>query len=220
MTINREDYIKTIYELGGEKNKIGTKDIATALKVAPPSVSEMIKKLVKEGYIEYALYKGVTLTPYGLEQAKRIKKRHLLWEVFLVEKLGYNWEDVHAEAEILEHVTSSKLEEELEKYLDYPQVCPHGTPIDNNGSVFKYISLDNIKIGKSVVLKRLEDEKDVLRYVQQKKMKIGDTIEVMSKDESGSIKVLSNGIYIEIKQELAKKIHVNKGDVIDEEINK
>lgn len=130
MTINREDYLKIIYELGGEQNKIGTKNIATALKVSPPSVSEMIKKLVDEDYVEYMLYKGVILTPKGLERAKEVKKRHLLWEVFLVEELGYNSEDVHAEAEILEHVTSAKLQERLEKYLDYPEVCPHGTPIE------------------------------------------------------------------------------------------
>lgn len=66
MTVNREDYLKTIYELGGEKNKIGTKNIATALHVAPPSVSEMIKILVREKYVEYELYKGVILTPRGL----------------------------------------------------------------------------------------------------------------------------------------------------------
>lgn len=130
MTVNREDYLKTIYELGGEKNKIGTKNIATALHVAPPSVSEMIKILVREKYVEYELYKGVILTPRGLARAKIIKKRHLLWEVFLTEKLGYDGEDIHKEAEILEHVTSSKLEERLEKYLDYPKVCPHGTSIE------------------------------------------------------------------------------------------
>ena len=132
MTVNREDYLKTIYELGGETNKIGTKNIATALKVSPPSVSEMIKILVREGYVAYELYKGVILTPSGLEKAQKIKRRHLLWEVFLAEKLGYDEDDVHSEAEILEHVTSPKLEEMLEKYLDYPKACPHGTPIEKN----------------------------------------------------------------------------------------
>lgn len=210
MTVNRQDYIKTIYELGGEKNKIGTKDIATALNVSPPSVSEMIKKLVKEDYIEYELYKGVKLTSYGLQEALKIKKRHLLWEVFLVQKLGYNWEDVHEEAEVLEHVTSLELEMLLEKYLDYPKVCPHGTPIENNHYIFNHISLDNIKTGESVTIQRLEDKKDILRYIRLVNLNIGDAIKILQRDESGNLKVQNDGTDIEIKYELVKKIYVNK----------
>ncbi|HHX59861.1 MAG TPA: metal-dependent transcriptional regulator [Epulopiscium sp.] len=210
MTVNREDYLKTIYELGGEKNKIGTKDIAVVLKVSLPSVSEMIKKLVDEGYIEYVLYKGVILTPSGLAMAKKIKKRHLLWEVFLVEKLGFDWEDVHIEAEMLEHMTSPKLEGKLEKYLNYPEVCPHGTPIEDHSYIFNYISLDRIQEGESVVIKRLEDEKIILKYSKQEGLNIGDTIKVHSKDQKRIAIIQDSGIFVEIKNELAKKIYVNK----------
>ncbi len=208
MTVNREDYLKAIYELGGEKNKVGTKNIATALEVAQPSVSEMIKKLVNEGYIEYELYKGVMLTPIGLERAKQIKKRHLLWEVFLVDKLGYDWEDVHAEAEVLEHVTSPKLEELLEKYLGYPNACPHGTPIENKEKTAKYISLNKTTLGGRVTIKRFEDDKEILRYVKQEKLRIGDTIEVLEKSKLGDTNIKVNGKPIEIRKELAKKIYV------------
>ena len=212
MTVNREDYLKAIYELGGEKNKIGTKSIATALKVSAPSVSEMIKKLVIEGYVDYELYKGVMLTPNGLTRAKEIKKRHLLWEVFLVEKLGYNWEDVHVEAEILEHVTSPKLQELLEKYLGYPEACPHGSPIINKDAVYKYISLEKTAPGAKLRIKRFQDDKDILRYAKQEDLKIGDTIMVLEKNKYGNTNIQINGKSIEIEKELAKKIYV-KGDV-------
>lgn len=211
MSVNRQDYIKAIYELGGEKNRIGTKDIAGELKVSSPSVSEMIKKLVKEKYIEYALYKGVKLTPYGLQEALKIKKKHLLWEVFLVEKLKYDWEDVHEVAEMLEHITSPKLEERLEEYLGYPEICPHGTPIKNNGYLFNHISLDRIKSGENVVIKRLADDKDILRYVKLIDLNIGDKITVLNKDVKENIKIKNNEIELEIKHELAQKIYVVRG---------
>jgi DtxR family Mn-dependent transcriptional regulator len=129
MNISKEDYLKTIYELGGEKEQVSNKDIAKVLKISPPSVSEMIKKLLQDGYVEYTVYQGIRLTEYGAEEARKIRRRHLLWEVFLVEKLGYDPEEVHDEAEKLEHVTNKKLEEKLDEYLNYPKVCPHGSNI-------------------------------------------------------------------------------------------
>lgn len=132
MTGNKEDYLKIIYELGGEKNKVSNKKISKALNIAPSSVSEMIKKLLDDGFIEYQAYKGIKLNERGVIEAKRVKKVHHLWEVFLVEKLGYNIDEVHQEAEVLEHVTSEKLEKLLDKYLNYPKICPHQTKIERN----------------------------------------------------------------------------------------
>lgn len=129
MTGNREDYLKIIYELGGQHQKVSNKDLSKALGVSAPSVSEMIKKLLRQGFVEYSSYQGIILTKQGLKKATETRRRHLLWEVFLKEKLGYNAEDVHDEAEKLEHNTSSKLEKALDKYLNYPKTCPHGSPI-------------------------------------------------------------------------------------------
>lgn len=208
VTGNREDYIKAIYELGGEKNRIGTKKIALALKISPPSVSEMLKKLVKEGYIEYRIYKGVKLTERGIKEALHIKKRHLLWEVFLVEKLGYDWEDVHEEAELLEHITSPKLEKKLEEYLDYPKMCPHGTPLEDGSYIFNVTTLASISEGESTVVQRLEDEKEILRFSRTMGLKIGDIIKKISKDPEGNIKIEKDGVSIEIREDLAKKIYL------------
>ncbi|WP_353095320.1 metal-dependent transcriptional regulator [Tissierella praeacuta] len=129
MNVSKEDYLKVIYELGGENNLVSNKDIANRLNISAPSVSEMIKKLLQDGYVEYTLYQGIKLTKYGTKEAKKIRNRHLLWEVFLVEKLGYNLDEIHEEAEKLEHVTSDILEEKLDRYLNYPKECPHGSKI-------------------------------------------------------------------------------------------
>ncbi len=215
MTINREDYLKAIYELGGETKRVGTKEIATNLKVSPPSVSEMIKTLVREGYVVYELYRGVVLTPDGLDKAKKIKRRHLLWEVFLVEKLGYSWEDVHVEAEILEHVTSPRLERQLEKYLDYPETCPHGTPISsgNQKEPVEYTSLDTLKVGETAIIKRFEDEKTILQYVKRVGLSIGDIIEINSENQSIITLTVKEGESIEIRRELTKQIYVKRGEL-------
>lgn len=132
MTRNKEDYLKIIYELGGHFKKVSNKDISKALGVSAPSVSEMIKKLLEDGYVDYSTYKGISLTELGTKKAQEIRRKHLLWEVFLAEKLGYSPEDVHEEAEKLEHITSPKLERALDKYLNYPKMCPHGSPIINS----------------------------------------------------------------------------------------
>lgn len=209
MLKNREDYIKTIYELGGEVNRVSTKDIAGALDISPPSVSEMIKKLVLEDLIEYKIYKGVKLTKYGLEEAIKIKKRHLLWEVFLVEKLGYSWENVHEEAELLEHVTSSKLERRLEEYLDYPKICPHGTPLSQRNYLFDSTSLDRVSEDEEVAIKRLEDDKALLRYIKEIGLSLGDKIKVLGQDEEKTIlRPKRDGKRIDIKKGFAEKIYV------------
>ena len=132
MTGNKEDYLKIIYELGGEKSEVSNKEISEALHISPSSVSEMIKKLLKDGFVENKPYKGIRLSKSGVKRARMVKRRHHLWEVFLVENLGYDINEVHNEAEVLEHVTSEKLEKLLDKYLDYPKVCPHNTNIERD----------------------------------------------------------------------------------------
>lgn len=130
MNQNQEDYLKALYELGGAEINVANKDLAHRLRVSPPSVSEMVSKLLKEGLIYNEKYKGIQLTLDGIKAAEKIKRSHHLWEVFLIEKLGFNADEVHEEAEKLEHVTSKKLQQALDKYLDYPEMCPHGTKIN------------------------------------------------------------------------------------------
>lgn len=210
MTINREDYIKAIYELGGNIKQVSNKNIAESLKISAPSVSEMIKKLLNDGFIDYELYQGVKLTEYGIKEAMKIRRRHLLWEVFLVEKLGYSWEEIDEEAEKLEHVTSVKLEERLDKYLNYPKFCPHGSPIiENENEILNYRTLDLLLPGEEGTIQRITDMKKSLEYANKINLKIGDIIKVIDEDKSNKlIRFEKDGQKLDIDQEVAKKIYI------------
>ncbi len=136
MTPNREDYLKIILELGGDTTKVNNKQIVSSLAVSPASVSEMISKLVKEQLVEHSPYQGVQLTETGLQKASSLIRKHRLWEVFLVEHLDYSWNEVHDDAEVLEHVTSEQLADHLEDYLNHPMHCPHGGIIPKKNKWF------------------------------------------------------------------------------------
>ncbi len=130
MNQNQEDYLKALYELGGAEGTVANKDLAKKLNISPPSVSEMLLRLHNDGFIHYEKYKGIKLSTQGIHAAEKIKRSHHLWEVFLIEKLGFHEDEVHEEAEKLEHVTSKKLQEALDRFLEYPELCPHGTKIN------------------------------------------------------------------------------------------
>ncbi|SHI72537.1 iron (metal) dependent repressor, DtxR family [Clostridium cavendishii DSM 21758] len=211
MTENKEDYLKIIYELGGAYKQINNKDICLALGVSAPSVSEMIKKLLDEGYIEYTPYKGIKLTEYAADEAVKIIRRHRLWEVFLLEHLGYSWDEVHEEAERLEHVTSSILEERLDKYLKYPKICPHGSPIPSKDISSKsYRKLDSLSVEESTVIRRILDETELLKYVVHLGLNIGDTVKIIDlAPYNGPITLRNGDKDIIIGREAANKIYVD-----------
>lgn len=211
LTRNKEDYLKIIYELGGHHKKVSNRDIAKALGVSAPSVSEMIRKLVKDGYVESNTYQGVILTQLGLEKATRIRRRHLLWEVFLVEKLDYDWEDVHEDAEKLEHITNPKLEKALDQYLDYPDFCPHGSPILSKGNheIPEYISIYDLEQGQKSIIKRFQDIKELLTYTKEIGLEIGDSIEVIDKDIEGkNFLIKTKGREVKLNLKFIKNIYV------------
>ncbi len=168
MTPNREDYLKLIFELGGNENIINNKQIVTGLNVSAASVSEMITKLLKEGFVTHSPYQGVQLTELGLENASSLVRKHRLWEVFLVTHLGYSWNEVHEEAEVLEHVTSEELTNRLDHFLDHPKVCPHGGIIPASNQPIHERSfkvLAEYSTGTRVQIKRVLDEKELLDYL-------------------------------------------------------
>lgn len=210
MTNNKEDYLKAVYNLGGHRKQVNNKEIAKVLGVSAPSVSEMLKKLLDEGYLEYTPYKGIKLTEYGVEEAINVIRRHRLWEVFLVEHLGYSWHEVDEEAEKLEHVTNSKLEERLDRYLHYPKACPHGSPIfQNEIGLSKYRTLDILDVGEETIIRRVFDEKELLQYVFNLGLNIGDKISVVDlAPYNGPITLRVNEKDIIIGKEAANNIFV------------
>ncbi|MGK0552316.1 metal-dependent transcriptional regulator [Enterococcus faecalis] len=181
MTPNREDYLKLIFELGGDENKINNKQIVSGLNVSAASVSEMISKLVKEDLVEHSPYQGVQLTPLGLKKASNLIRKHRIWEVFLVEHLNYSWNEVHDEAEVLEHVTSSTLVNRLADYLQQPQFCPHGGVIPAaNQPVHeeKRQTLTDYPIGTKIRIARVLDEKELLDYLVSIDLNINEEYEI------------------------------------------
>ncbi|MGB3160769.1 metal-dependent transcriptional regulator [Carnobacterium sp.] len=212
MTPNKEDYLKIIYELGGTEKKINNKEIVKRLGVSAASVSEMMSKLLKEGYIERLPYQGVELNEKGLIKASTLIRKHRLWEVFLVEQLGYSWNEVHAEAEVLEHVSSIELTNRLEKYLDFPKICPHGGMIPEKRGILKEPLLETLseqKENQTVIIKRVADEKDLLDYLVSINIGINDvcTIDSIGAYE-GSIVVKKDKKKIQISFKAASDMYV------------
>ena len=137
MTLSEENYLKTIFLLYDErKTEVTTTAIADLLYTKASSVTDMLKKLSDKGLINYRKYQGVTLTPKGTQKAIQIVRKHRLWEVFLVEKLNFSWDEVHEIAEELEHIQSDKLISRLDAFLGFPERDPHGDPIPNEQGIF------------------------------------------------------------------------------------
>ncbi|MCI5083695.1 MAG: metal-dependent transcriptional regulator, partial [Saprospiraceae bacterium] len=134
-----ENYLKAIYKICERKGKAAsTNAISNAMQTSAASVTDMLKRLSEKELIHYERYKGVTLAEAGNKIATTLIRKHRLWEVFLVEKLEFSWDEVHEVAEQLEHIRSPKLVEELERYLGYPKFDPHGDPIPDAEGRFTY----------------------------------------------------------------------------------
>src|SRR5690606_10485000 len=132
MTLSEENYLKTIYHLtSGQNAAVSTNAIAEKIDTKASSVTDMIKKLADKKLVTYVRYQGVRLTPEGRHAAVMIVRKHRIWEVFLVDKLEFNWDEVHEIAEQLEHIKSEQLIDRLDAFLGHPAVDPHGDPIPN-----------------------------------------------------------------------------------------
>lgn len=131
MTQNREDYIKAIFKIAEREREVSNQKIADSLGVSRASASEMVRKLIQEGFV-LAEGRQLSLSAEGQRIAKRILSRHRLWESFLMTKLEYKEAEVHEQAELLEHISDEKLMERLNAYLQYPKTCPHGGVIYEN----------------------------------------------------------------------------------------
>jgi DtxR family Mn-dependent transcriptional regulator len=169
-TQSTEDYIKAIYRLQQEHSPVATSALARLLRVGDGSATGMIKKLSAKQLIHYEPYRGVSLTASGRKLALGMVRRHRLWEMFLVKYLGYRWDEIHDEAERLEHATSDDLLRRLDTLLGYPAADPHGDPIpDENGTLRGAAaqSLSVFGIGDEVRIVRVSDrDPDLLAYAR------------------------------------------------------
>ncbi|AMV61106.1 Mn-dependent transcriptional regulator MntR [Pediococcus damnosus] len=182
MTPMKEDYLKIIFELGGKSKKISNKQIAMRLNIAAGSVTEMVTKLVEEGLAKHTPYAGISLTEEGIQIAEIMVRKHRMWETFLVEKLNYKLSEVDSDAEVLEHVTSDHLLGSLDKFLGYPTHCPHGGVIpdkEGNYQEDSHTLLADVKEGATVKVDRFIDNHELLNYLDEIDLDIGDRIHVV-----------------------------------------
>lgn len=176
MTPNKEDFIKAIFELGGKEKVVTNKALVRMLSISAASVTDMNTRLLKEELITHLPYQGVMLTEKGLLIANQLIRKHRIWEVFLAEKLGYDWNEVHADADLLEHVSSDLLIERLNIFLDEPTFDPHGGVIPNqDGTVPEIHStpLIECKVGDRFKIQEVDDQEDFLEYLLYKKVHLG-----------------------------------------------
>lgn len=182
------DYLKAIYHLTQHEETTNTVALSESLNVKPPSVTSMLNKLLNQdpALVEYQKWRGVKLTEAGKRQALQLLRRHRLIEQFLVEKLNYNWEEVHAEAEELEHVISEKFEEHLSILLGDPQFDPHGDPIPNRELKFPdsdTISLVDLEVNQAAIVRRVKiNQSDLLRYLSDQGIVPGARIRIQNRN--------------------------------------
>ncbi|ADY52536.1 iron (metal) dependent repressor, DtxR family [Pseudopedobacter saltans DSM 12145] len=184
-SFTEENYLKTIYHLSKDMEiAVNTNAIADSLNTKAASVTDMLRKLAEKGLINYKKYQGVTLTENGKNNALNIIRKHRLWEVFLVEKLKFNWDEVHDVAEELEHIHSDLLINRLDEFLEFPKIDPHGDPIPDKNGKFHVPDLKpvcKLKIGECGIISGIRDHSSVfLKYLDEAKLTLGQKIEVLN----------------------------------------
>lgn len=214
---SEENYIKTIFHLQYEDGTVTTNELAGELRTKPASVTDMMKKLKAKKLVHYQPYWGFRLTADGRKVALDIIRRHRLWEYFLAEKLKFRWDEVHAVAEYLEHVSSKKLIDKLDEFLNHPRFDPHGDPIpDSQGKIedSKKICLAELPLKKMAVVCHVGDQSSpMMELMKHKKINIGTRLEVKKRfgfDNSLEIKVRQKPA-LTISEQLAKNIFVKYG---------
>jgi DtxR family Mn-dependent transcriptional regulator len=214
MTRSEENYIKGIYHLaGGREGSVSTNAIASHMDTKPSSVTDMVKRLSEKKLVHYRKYQGVRLTPAGRRSALQVIRKHRLWETFLVEKLGFNWDEVHEVAEQLEHIKSEKLIDRLDSLLEYPDFDPHGDPIPDRDGVFKTREkklLSALPEGQSGLCVGVADSTSAyLKFLDKHGIALGDSIRVLEREAfDQSLRIEVSGRQFSISQRIASNLYV------------
>jgi DtxR family Mn-dependent transcriptional regulator len=217
-TVSEENYIKSIYHLQQETGMVNTNSLAAEMQTKAASVTDMLKKLSGKKILQYEKYKGFKLTENGKKVALSVVRKHRLWEYFLVEKLGFEWDQVHDIAEELEHISSNELIERLQQFLGNPSFDPHGDPIpDSNGKIPKInqLNLTVLPLNKTAVVSSVSNQSpQMLEMLKHYAIAIGTSIKVLKCfefDGSMEIKVSKQPGCI-ISELIAKNIFVHYDD--------
>ena len=218
-SFTEENYLKAIYSLNEKLEKGATTTaLAKKLSTKASSITDMMQKLADKKLVHYKKYQGVTLTEFGEEVAVNIIRKHRLWEVLLVKKLNFKWDEVHELAEQLEHINSDELTDRLDKFLGHPTADPHGDPIpDRNGKITEQLesTLDDLNKGDSAVIIGVKDSSTTfLQYLEKTKLVLGTKImiiDVFEYDKSMTVK-LNGRSEITISDQVCKNLYVKHSD--------
>jgi DtxR family Mn-dependent transcriptional regulator len=215
-TLSEENYLKAIYHLEIDADKgISTNSIAKKLETKASSVTDMVKKLSEKKVVVYKKYQGVKLTEFGKKTAANVVRKHRLWEVFLVEKLDFSWDEVHDVAEQLEHIKSPKLINQLDFFLGFPKHDPHGDPIPDKEGNLKTIEkslLSTLKARESGVCVGVDDSSsEFLRFLDKKGITIGKKITVLEKEDfDDSLSIQMDNKKFSISNKIANNLYMKK----------
>jgi DtxR family Mn-dependent transcriptional regulator len=214
LSFTEENYLKAIYHLsdGGAKSVL-TNELAEAMSTKAASATDMIKKLSAKEFISYEKYYGVNVTGKGKTEALMVIRKHRLWETFLVEKLGFAWDQVHEVAEQLEHINSPRLIQKLDEFLGYPTVDPHGDPIpDSKGKIklLPLVSLDRLQTNYQGKIASVKDsDSNLLKFLDKIGAKPGVKIKILGKEEyDDSMEILIDDHRVFISKEVSQNILV------------
>ncbi len=213
-----EDYLKVIYVLESEGEGTTTTNIANALDVSSASVTNMLKRLAKMNLLEYESYKGAKLTDAGNKIALEILRHHRLLELYLKEVMGYSWDEVHDEAEKLEHHISEQFEDRIAELLNHPTHDPHGDPIPSKDGIMPtmaQLSISEAEKNTPYIIGRVKDQDpELLRYLEKIGVLPGSKIEVIEKAPfDGPVKIrLEDNVEQMLGQAVASEVYVVEAD--------
>lgn len=208
-----ENYLKALYNLADENSEISLNELGKALDVSAPTANSMVKRLDERGYVKYQKYKPLKLTREGKKAAALIIRKHRLTEMYLVEHMGFGWEEVHDIAEQMEHLQSPEFFERMDEIMGHPTIDPHGSPIpDKQGRVIapEYSALADIPPGTTVELRALtHSSDDFLIFLNSKDLKLGTSIHVVHREPfDRSLTVSYDGVETIFSHEVAKRLLV------------
>ncbi|MGL2987167.1 metal-dependent transcriptional regulator [Flavobacterium sp. RSSA_27] len=216
MTHSEENYLKAIYHLTVQlEAEVPTNAIAEMMETKASSVTDMLKKLADKALIHYIKYQGVSLTEKGTHTAKMIVRKHRLWEVFLVEKLAFTWDEVHDIAEQLEHIKSEQLINKLDDFLGNPTEDPHGDPIpDAQGRIAKTekLLLSELAEKDTAICVGVKDSSaDFLQYLNKQKIALGAVIKVLGRENfDASLHLIINDTPLTVSSKIAGNLYVKR----------
>lgn len=214
-SFTEENYLKVIYHLSQNGITVQTNAIAEQIQTKPASVTDMLKKLAEKELVDYIKYQGASLTNRGKQTAINIVRKHRLWEVFLVDKLNFKWDEVHDVAEQLEHIKSATLVERLDAFLGFPKIDPHGDPIpdrDGNFEHSSFIKLTELKINDTGHITGVSEHSSTfLKHLEKLGLTLGRQITVTDITAfDGSFELAFQDVKINISKEIAKHILITK----------